>query len=86
VIGKVEKEVAKASSLMEGVEAEIGKKRAVSRKVGCLGGWVGGWVPRAIVCAGNEGGGIPRGCGVAQPVPVQGALACACNSCRQLTS
>ena len=34
VVGKVEKEVAKASGLMEGVEAEIGRKKEVSRKVG----------------------------------------------------
>ena len=40
VIVKVEKEVSKASDLMQGVEAEIGKKRAVSRKVG--GGGCGG--------------------------------------------
>ena len=55
MIGKVEKEVAKASSLMEGVEAEIGKKRAVSRKVGCLGGWVGGYRGRLCVLAMRAG-------------------------------
>lgn len=30
---QVEKEVAKASSLMEGVEGEIGRKKEVSRRV-----------------------------------------------------
>ncbi|EFN59885.1 hypothetical protein CHLNCDRAFT_49321 [Chlorella variabilis] len=38
VVGKVEKEVAKASGLMEGVEAEIGRKKEVSRKVKALHG------------------------------------------------
>ncbi|KAI7843287.1 hypothetical protein COHA_003119 [Chlorella ohadii] len=36
LIGKVEKEVAKASSLMEGVEGEIGRKKEVSRRVKAL--------------------------------------------------
>lgn len=57
MIGKVEKEVAKASSLMEGVEAEIGKKRAVSRKVG---GWLGGLATTVWL--------RPLGCDVAKPV------------------
>jgi hypothetical protein len=39
VVGKVEKEVAKASGLMEGVEAEIGKKKEVSRKASLLWWW-----------------------------------------------
>ena len=76
MIGKVEKEVAKASSLMEGVEAEIGKKRAVSRKVG---GWVGGWV------------GWQRRCGCARldamlQSQCAGAGCVCCDSCRQTIS
>ena len=35
-MGKVEREVAKATALMEGLESEIGKKRGVSRRVKAL--------------------------------------------------
>ena len=34
-MGKVDKEVAKASALMGSVEAEVGRKKEVSRKVRC---------------------------------------------------
>lgn len=63
VVGKVEKEVAKASGLMEGVEAEIGRKKEVSRRVGSGAAGGGGrrqlgWAWRAL----GRGGGATWPC------------------------